>query len=59
VLSWDPTAKTLTITLRSGTEGSQTGVAASTPSYTADTNLEDLVGNALGAGPYYGSSSRF
>jgi len=58
-VSWSPTARTLTVTLGSGTAGEQTGVAASTPSYTADTGIEDLVGNAIASGPYAGSSSRF
>ena len=58
VLTWDPVAKTLTITFGTGT-GSATGVAASTPAYTADTGLVDLAGNAIGAGPFTGTSSRF
>ena len=36
-----------------------TGVAAAVPSYTADTALTDLSGNAIGAGPYAGTSSRW
>ncbi len=58
IVAWNQAAKTMTITLGSGT-GSATGVAASIPSYTADTGLTDVTGNAIGAGPYPGTSSRF
>jgi len=58
-VSWDPTARTITIALGSGTSGENTSVAASTPSYTASTSIQDLVGNAIAAGPYSGSSTRF
>jgi hypothetical protein len=57
-VTWDPSAKTLTIQFGNGI-GSATGVAASIPSYTANTGLQDLAGNAIGAGPYSGTSSRF
>jgi hypothetical protein len=42
VLTWSPTARTLTITLGNGS-GSQSNVAASTPVYTPSALLEDLV----------------
>jgi hypothetical protein len=45
VLTWNPSAKTLTITLGAG-NGSQTGVAASTPTYTASSSLRDLASPA-------------
>jgi hypothetical protein len=41
VLTWNPTARTLTIRLGGGS-GSQTGVAVSTPSCTPNTALKDL-----------------
>jgi hypothetical protein len=58
-IGWDPAARTMTITLGSGTSGENTNVPASTPSYTASTSIQDLVGNAIAAGPYSGSSTRF
>jgi hypothetical protein len=60
-LTWDPAAKTLTITLGAGT-GSQTGVAASTPIYTPSTALKDLAspGNAMAANLFSApATSRF
>jgi len=60
-LTWDPAAKTLTITLGAGT-GSQTGVAVSTPIYTPNTGLKDLAspGNTIAATPFSGpATSRF
>jgi hypothetical protein len=60
-LSWNASAKTLTIELGSPSSGGvNAGVAAGTPSYTASTALKDRAGNAIGAGPYSGSpASRF
>jgi hypothetical protein len=60
-VSWNPSTRQLTITfgaLNSGTVNA-TPQAASTPSYTADTALKDQAGNAIGAGPFVGTSSRF
>jgi hypothetical protein len=56
---WNPTTKTLTITLGNPSGTRNTGVAASVPSYTASTALKDLAGNSIGAGPFAGTSSRF
>jgi len=60
-ISWDPGAQTITIGLgsSSGSTGENTNVPASTPSYTASTSIQDLVGNAIAAGPYSGTSTRF
>ena len=60
-LTWDPAAKTLTITLGAGT-GSQTGVAVSTPIYTPNAGLKDLAspGNTMAASPFSApATSRF
>jgi hypothetical protein len=60
-LSWNPSAKTLIITLGGGS-GSLTGVAAATPIYTPTTGLEDLAspGNSMAAAPFSASAtSRF
>ena len=60
-LTWDPGAKTLTITLGAGT-GSQSGVAVSTPIYTPSTALKDLAspGNTMAATPFSApATSRF
>jgi hypothetical protein len=57
-VGWNPTTKQLTITFGSG-NGQNTGVAASTPSYTPDATLKDLAGNAVAPGPFTGTSSRF
>ena len=60
-LTWDPAAKTLTITLGAGT-GSQTGVAVSTPIYTPNAALKDLAspGNGMAATPFSApATSRF
>ncbi len=48
ILAWNPTAKTLTITLGTG-NGSQTSVGVSTPTYTPSTMLDDLAspGNTM------------
>jgi hypothetical protein len=60
-LTWDPAAKTLTITLGAGT-GSQTGVGVSTPIYTPSTALADLAtpGNTMAATAFSApATSRF
>jgi hypothetical protein len=59
VLTWDPVARTFTIKLGNASGSTSTGVAAATPTYTANTALTDLAGNAIGAGPYTGTNSRF
>jgi hypothetical protein len=48
ILAWNPTAKTLTITLGTG-NGSQTSVGVSTPTYAPSTMLDDLAspGNTM------------
>ena len=56
-LRWDPTARTLTIVFGNG-NGQNTGVLASTPSFTPAVGLKDVAGNALGAGPFTGTNSR-
>jgi hypothetical protein len=59
-VTWNPTTKQFTIQLGVPSGSTSTGVAASVPAYTPDTaNLKDLAGNAIGAGPYSGTSSRF
>jgi hypothetical protein len=59
MVSWNPTTRELKITLGSGTAGEQTNVAASVPTYAADTAIKDLAGNTIPSGPFTGSSSRF
>ena len=58
-LAWNVTARTLTIRVGSASGAVNSGILAGTPSYTADTALKDRAGNAIGAGPFTGSSSRF
>ena len=52
-------ARTLTVELGTASGAVNPGVAASIPSYTANTAIKDRAGNSLGAGPYLGTSSRF
>jgi hypothetical protein len=50
----------LTIALGAVASGSQnSGVSSSIPSYTPDAVLKDLAGNAIAAGPFAGTLSRF
>ncbi len=61
VLTWDPVARTLTITLGNG-NGNQTNVPASTPVYTPDALLDDLASpaNLIVASPFSApAASRF
>jgi hypothetical protein len=58
-LRWNVTARTLTVELGNPSGAVNSGVAASVPSYTADTAIKDRSGNSIGAGPYLGTSSRF
>lgn len=58
-ITWNPTSRTLTITLGTAASGGQnSSVPSSTPSYTPDAVLKDLAGNAIGAGPFGGTLSR-
>ncbi len=52
-LTWDPTARTLTLTFGTRTGNRNTGVAASTPEYTPDPLIADLLGNTIAAGPVH------
>jgi hypothetical protein len=59
-ITWNPTLLTLTITFGTPASGSQNpGVPISTPSYIPDAVLKDLAGNAIAAGPFGGTLSRF
>jgi hypothetical protein len=59
-ITWNPTSHTLTIALGAVASGSQnSGVSSSIPSYTPDAVLKDLAGNAIAAGPFAGTLSRF
>jgi hypothetical protein len=60
VFSLNTATGVLTITLGTGSGGSRTNVAVSTPSYTPAAGLTDTSGNAIGAGPFTATStSRF
>jgi hypothetical protein len=59
-ITWDPAAKTLTITLgKAGGGTTNTNIAAAVPRYTPDTALTDRAGNAIGGSSVAGTSSRF
>lgn len=58
-LRWNVSARTLTVELGSPSGSVNSGIAAAAPSYTANTAIKDRAGNAIGAGPYLGTSSRF
>ena len=59
-LIWDVSSRTLTIELGTASGSVNSGIAAGTPSYFADTTLKDRAGSTIGAGPYTGSpASRF
>jgi Bacterial Ig-like domain/Chitobiase/beta-hexosaminidase C-terminal domain len=54
-ISWDPSAKKLTITLGTTTDPStsfKTSVTAARPTYTPDGNVTDAVGNAISTARY-------
>jgi hypothetical protein len=61
MLTWDPTAQTLTITIGNQTGGTVTpGTGSSTPKYTAAAAITDLVGNTITTTAINGSApSRF
>ena len=61
-LSWNATAKTLTITLGAlvpGGSPSNANQSAAAPSFTPDSGIKDLAGNSLAITPVSGSSSSF
>jgi len=59
-LTWDPTARTLTLAFGSRTSGTRnTGVATSVPDYTPDPLIADLLGNTIAPGPFSGTLSGF
>ena len=60
-LSWNPTARTLTITLGSGTAGSNTVSTSPTPvpSYTPASGITDIASNPLSTNTVTGATSRF
>jgi len=59
-LSWNPTARTLTLTFGSRSSGTRnTGVATSVPDYTPDPAIADLLGNTIAPGPFSGTLSGF
>jgi Bacterial Ig-like domain len=60
-IAYDRTSHAITLKLTSnGTGGTQgTGVGNSVPSYTASTTIADAAANAMAAGPYTGTSSKF
>jgi hypothetical protein len=58
-ITWNPTSRTLTITLGAvATGGQNSSVPSSTPNYSPDAVLKDLAGNAIAAGPFGGTLSR-
>ena len=59
-LQWNPTAKTLTITLGAGAAGGATVQSTTVfPSYTPASGLTDVAGNPLATGSTQGEPSRF
>jgi hypothetical protein len=60
-VTWTAATNTLTITLGTGSGGTAaTGVSASTPTYTPDTNIADLAGNTMNNTTFSApSTSRF
>lgn len=59
-LTWNPTAKTLTITLGAGTSGGSTLTSTTIfPTYTPVTGLTDIAGNPLATTAVAGTASRF
>jgi hypothetical protein len=59
-LAWNPTAKTLTITLGTPSGSVSTNVSPGKPSYTPDAALTDLAGNAISTATFTsGSNSNF
>ncbi|MGO4589468.1 hypothetical protein [Paenarthrobacter sp. 2TAF44] len=60
-LSWNPTARTLTITLGGGTAGSNTVSTSPTPipSYTPASGITDIASNPLSTNTVQGATSRF
>jgi hypothetical protein len=59
LLAWNPTARSLTVTLGAG-NGQLTNVPASAPVYTPDSGIRDLAGNAIVATAFTApATSRF
>jgi hypothetical protein len=59
-ITWDPTARTLTLTLDNASGAVNSGIAAGTPTYTPSSSLKDMAGNTINTSAFSPSgTSRF